>query len=55
MGFNKKYLPELHDLKVEYKERGHSEFVRTYLKYDTLIGSDESFKFLTKKLTKKTK
>lgn len=55
MGFNKKYLPELPDLKKEYKEMGRSEFVRIYSKYDAIFGSEESFKFLNKKLTKKTK
>lgn len=55
MGLNKKYLPEIKDLKQEYKELGHSEFVRIYQKYEILIGSDKSFRFLDKKLTKKTK
>lgn len=55
MGLNKKYLPEIKELKQEYKERGHSDFTRIYQKYDMLIGSDESFQFLNKKLTKKTK
>ena len=55
MGLNKKYLPEISDLKSEYKELGHSEFVKIYQKYDMIIGSDKSFRFLDKKLTKKTK
>lgn len=55
MGFTKKYLPEISELIEEYKELGHSKFVKTYIKYDMIVGSDKSFKFLNQKLTKKTK
>jgi hypothetical protein len=55
MGFTKKYLSEKSELVKEYKELGHSKFVNAYSKYDMIVGSDKSFKFLNKKLTKKTK
>ena len=54
MGFNKKYLPELKELKEEYKTSGHEEFVRIYRKYDAFIGPAPSINFVQKKLIKKT-
>lgn len=55
MGLDKKYLPDLATLKLEYKELGHTEFAKTYQRYDAVIGPRESVRFLNQKLTKKTK
>jgi len=46
MGFNKRYLPELEDLKKEYEHDGHEQFVRRMSKYDALIGPSDSMKFV---------
>ena len=54
MGLNKRYLPELKELKEEYKTRGHEEFVRIHRKYEAFIGPIQSVNFVQKKLIKKT-
>lgn len=46
MTYINKRLPPLSEIKKEYEEKGHEEFVRIYIKYDTFIGPSESMDFL---------
>ena len=46
MSYVRKRLPELDELKKEYEDLGHEEFLRHYSKYDTFIGPSESMIFL---------
>lgn len=50
MGFNKLFLSNLDSLKNELSEIGEAEFIKKYSKYESLIGSCESIKFLEKTL-----
>lgn len=52
MTYIRKKLSSLSELKKEYDERGHEEFCRIYVKYDSFIGSPESMDFLTSVLKK---
>jgi hypothetical protein len=53
MGANLKFLPELSQLKTEYREIGHRGFVQIYEKNVAFIGSDDSVNFVTQILNKK--
>lgn len=56
MGFNKRYLPELSDLKKECRKMGPTDFIKDLEKYDSLIGSTECHAFIEKTIIKnKTK
>ena len=49
MGFSKIYLKDLPQLEQEFVERGLEKFVNRYGKYDALVGSSESMRFLEEK------
>lgn len=46
MGFNKKFLPELPRLMEDHARLGTEEFIRTFLKCDSMVGPSESIKFV---------
>lgn len=47
MGFNKRYLPELKDLKERREMLGDNSFFRIYVQNpDCLIGSTESMEYV---------
>tara|TARA_B110000090_G_scaffold192461_1_gene225884 strand:+ start:150 stop:317 length:168 start_codon:yes stop_codon:yes gene_type:complete len=46
MSINKRYVPELLDLKKILLEQGSDFFYRTYSKPDVLIGPVDSIKFI---------
>ena len=46
MSINKRYVPELLDLKKILLEQGDASFYRTYSKPDVLIGPVDSIKFI---------
>lgn len=52
MGFEKRYLPNISILEKEYETLGHEEFVRRLLKYDALIGPNDSVEFANDKIKK---
>lgn len=46
MGFNKKYVRSLNELKEELNELGKDRFIHIYSKADALIGPSDSIKFI---------
>lgn len=49
MGFNKRYLPELKELKLKRKTLGDSMFFKMYIANpDALIGPTESMDYINK-------
>jgi spore coat protein CotH len=50
MGFEKKYLKDLDAIKEDFQEKGLEAFVKTYIKVDAFIGSDESITFIKQKI-----
>jgi len=46
MGFNKKYVRSLHELKEELAELGKDKFIWIYSKADAFIGPSDSIKFI---------
>lgn len=56
MGFNKRYLPEIKELKKQHKELGTESLIARYTKCDALMGPPESHKYLNNLINpKKTK
>jgi len=49
MGFSKCHLPDIENLIKEYNELGLVAFIKSYRKYDAMVGSTESFQFLDEK------
>jgi len=52
MSYIRKYLPEINVLKQMLSET--PEKVKYYIKYESLIGSNESINYLTKKIDEYT-
>lgn len=48
MGFHKRYVPELKEVKKQHKEMELEDFVNYYTKPDALIGNAESMDFIHK-------
>lgn len=49
MGFSKCHLPDIENLIKEYNELGLVAFIKSYRKYDAMVGPTESFQFLDEK------
>lgn len=54
MSFNKKFLPELEEMKRLYESYGHERFIEIYSKADAFVGSTESIEFVKEKLKQKS-
>lgn len=46
MSFNKRFVRSLPEVKEEYFEQGHEEFVKIYKKADAFIGPSDSIDFI---------
>lgn len=46
MGFNKIYLPPIESLIEKYEKEGLETFVRSFQKYDAIMGDSQSVTYL---------
>ena len=52
MGFNKRHVTEsVDEVKAELERKGLDEFVRSYRKYDALIGNTSAVNFIMQTIT----
>lgn len=50
MGFNKCTLPSVEDMKRELERDGLEIFVKSYSRYDSIMGESDRMKFLEDKI-----
>ena len=50
MGFNKCILPSIESMKTEIAINGIEQFVKSYSKYDSIMGESDRMEFLKNKI-----
>ena len=50
MGFNKCILPSIESMKMEIAINGIEQFVKSYNKYDSIMGESDRMEFLENKI-----